>query len=154
MKEVFDEFSKRILTKEDLIFYLDEIGVIEKLIFQKTEISLSEKAKEKVSNDFLNFVQELERKNLISKDPERNRAFFEEFKKYLLEIPQVKIEVAFKPKREFLKKIINFFEREFQRKIILDLTINPEIIGGIVFEWKGKIFDFSLAKRIEKIISK
>ena len=150
--EIFEEFSKKILTKQDLAFCLDEIGTVEKFVFQKIELPLSEKVKGKISEDFLIFIQELERKNLISKNPERNKKFFENLKKHLLKIPQLKIEIAFEPKRNFLKKVLGFFEKNFQQKVILDVRVNPEIVGGIVFEFGGKIFDFSLSKKIEKMI--
>jgi len=154
MEEILKEVSKKILTKEDLSFFLDQIDTAKKFIFQKIEVPLSEKIKGKVSNDFLGFIQELERKNLISKNPEKNREFFESLKENLLKIPQIKIEIAFEPRREFLKEISDFFEKNFHQKLILDVTINPEIVGGIVFEFGGKIFDFSLAKEIEKKILK
>jgi F0F1-type ATP synthase delta subunit len=146
------ELEKEILTKEDLIFYLEELKILENLCFKEPGVSLKEKAKGKVSEKVLNLVENLEKKGELLKNPEKNKEFFEEMRKQLSLLPQIKIKIAFEPKREFLKKLSLFFEEKLHKKIILDVTVDPEIIGGVIFEWGGKIFDFSLAKKIKKFI--
>lgn len=47
-----DQLTKDISTKEDLVFFLEEISLIEKLIFKKINLNLSEKVKPIVSENF------------------------------------------------------------------------------------------------------
>jgi len=167
--EIFRDFAKKIVTKEDLIFFLEEINLVQRLIFKNTNIPLSEKVKENRDEDFgkedeekkvpsFNFafaqlIEELEKKKIISKNPEENRIFFENFKKYLQNLPQIKIEMAFRPKKEFVNKISLWLEKEIKQRAVLDLIFNPEIVGGAIIEYQGRQINFSLAKKIDELIS-
>lgn len=154
MENFFKEFAKNIVTKEDLIFFTEEINSAKNYLFKDQNLSLSEKLRGKVSKTFENFIKNLEKEKIISMDPEKNRIFFENLKKYLLKIPQIKIEIAFEPTEEFILKISSWLEKNFGEKIILDLISNPEIVGGAIIEYKGKYLNFSLAKEIDELISK
>ena len=46
---MFEEFAKKIKTKEELISYLEEISQAQQSAFEKKEDLLSEKVKENVS---------------------------------------------------------------------------------------------------------
>jgi F0F1-type ATP synthase delta subunit len=152
--EIFEDFAKKIITKEDLIFFLDQINLTEQLLFKDKNIPLTEKLKGRVSEDFKEFIEKLEKENVITRDVEKNRNFFEDLKNYLLKIPQIKIEIAFKPSRIFVEKISLWLEKNFREKIIVDLYFNPEIVGGAVIEYKGKYLNYSLTKKIDELISK
>jgi F0F1-type ATP synthase delta subunit len=152
--EIFEDFAKKIITKEDLIFFLDQINLAEQFLFKERNIPLTEKLKGKVSEDFKNLIEKLENENVITGDVERSRKFFEDLKNYLLKIPQIKIEIAFKPSRRFIEKISLWLEKNFGEKIIVDLYFNPEIVGGAIIEYKGKYLNYSLEKKIDELISK
>jgi F0F1-type ATP synthase delta subunit len=152
--EIFEDFAKKVITKEDLIFFLDQINLAEQFLFKERNIPLTEKLRGKVSEDFKGFIEKLERENVITRDVEKNRIFFENLKNYLLKIPQIKIEIAFKPSRIFVEKISLWLEKNFGEKIIVDLYFNPEIVGGAIVEYKGKYLNYSLEKKIDELISK
>jgi F0F1-type ATP synthase delta subunit len=146
-----NKFKEEILTQEDLIFLLEEISVVEKLIFKKINISLSEKAKENISEKFIEKLKELEKEKIISINPENNRIFFEKLKKYLQELNQIKIIIGFQPQKKFIDKVSSWLEKELKQKLILNLILNPEIVAGAIIEYQGKQIDFSLIKEIEKL---
>ena len=149
---IFDNFSKKIITKEDLIFYLEEINLVKRLIFKNINIPLSEKAKGKISEHFRKEIEKLEKNKIISKKPEKNQILFENFEKYLQNLPQIKIKIAFHAKEKFVNEISFWLEKEIKQKVILDLIFNPKIVGGAIIEYKGKQFNFSLAKKIDKLV--
>ena len=151
MEKVFEESAKQIKTKEDLISLLNQINSIQGLIFKDLNSLLSEKAKEKISQDFKKKLEKLEKENIISKNPEKNQIFFENFKKYLENIPQVKITTSFQPQKESINKISSWLKKEIKENVILDLIFNPEITGGIIIEYQGRQIDLSLAKKIEEL---
>lgn len=73
--------------------------------------------------------------------------------KKLQSLPEIKLEIAFSPEDDFLNKISQWLEKELGQKIILDITCNPKIVAGAIIEYRGFFRDFSLAKKIDKLIS-
>jgi len=147
-REVFEEINKEIITREDLIFFLEEINILEGLIFKNTGVPLSERAKEKISEEFRNFLQKFEKKKMIPQSPNQQFSFFEELKKHLQRMSQIRLEIAFQPSKEFLLKIKGRLKEITGQEIILDFVLNPEITGGMIIEYQGRRLDFSLAKEI------
>jgi len=153
MEELFEEFAKKIKTKEELIFYLEELSQAQEVAFRQGEALLSEKLKGKISEGLKNFFEKMEEKGMLSKNPEQQSSFLEKIKKYLLSLPEVKLEIAFSPSSDFLKKINLWFKEELGQKVILDLTVNPKIVGGAIIEYQGNWQDYSLAKKIDRLIN-
>lgn len=142
MENEFSILFQNVLTKEDLISLLAEIDLAESLIFEEKETPLSEKIKGKVSSDFQFFVEKLEREGKNIKEA------LENLKKYFLSLPEVKLTLAFEPKREFIEKVSQIFKE----RVILNFKVDPEIVGGAILEAFGKFFDFSLREKLKKIL--
>jgi len=161
--EIFRELTKKIFTKEDLILLIEKINLVQGLIFKNINVPLSERAKKDIEKnykdskfspfDFVHIIEELEKKEIVSKNPEKNRIFFENFKKYLQSIPQIKITIAFQPKKESINKISLWLEKEIKQKVILDLEVNPEIVGGAIIEYQGRQINLSLVREIDELFS-
>ncbi|MCX6759693.1 MAG: F0F1 ATP synthase subunit delta [Candidatus Nealsonbacteria bacterium] len=153
MKKIFEDFAKKIKTKEELIFYLEEIAQIRQIIFKDKDIPLSKKVERKVDGEFRKFLEISEKEEVISKNPGQQSSFFQELEKYLQSLPEIKLEIAFSPDDNSLDRISQWFEKELGQKIILDLIINPRVVGGAIIDYRGNWRDFSLAKKIDQLIS-
>ena len=152
MEQIFEDLVKKIITKEDLLFFIEEINLLERVIFKNVETPLSEKVKGKVREEFRDYLQKLEKGGIIS-GSSNQQFFFDELKKYLQRIPQVKLEIAFEPSKIFLLRIKKWFKEENHKEVILDVTINPKVVGGAIIEHRGRYRDFALAKKIDESIS-
>ena len=150
---MFEDLAKKIKTKEELIFYLEELSRAQQAVFKQGGVLLSEKLKGKISEELKNFFERMEKKGMLSKNPEQQYSFLEKIKKYLLSLSEVKLEIAFSPSNDFLKEISLWFEKELGQKVILDLTVNPKIVGGAIIEYQGNWRDYSLAREIDKLIN-
>jgi len=153
MEEIFEILAQKIITKEDLIFFLEEISLLEGMVFKDTETPLLERAKGKIREEFRNELQELEKNGIILTSANQQFSFFDELKKYLAKIPHLKLEIAFSPSQSFLLRIKKWFKEKNHQEVILDVTINPNVVGGAIIEYQGYFRDFSLAKEINKLIS-
>lgn len=154
MKESFlKDLSSRILTKEELIVLFEEICLVQNCIFKDTNIPLSEKLKGKTRKEFTDFLKKIEKENSDFLNPNQQCAFFEDLKKNLKKIPQLKLEVAFEPSVEFLLKIKQWFYEKNRKEIILDFLVNPGIVGGAIIEYQGKYCNFSVGKEIDELHS-
>lgn len=152
MEKILEDLIQKIRTKEELIFFLEEMDRVRELIFKDKELSLSQKVEGKVSEEFKELIERLEKEGAISKSREQQSAFFEELEKNLKSLPEIKLEIAFLPSENFLERISQWLEKELGQKVILNLTTNPKVVGGAIIEYRGRWRDFSLAKAIDKLI--
>ncbi len=153
MEKVLKDFAKKIKTKEELTFYLEEIAQAQQIVFKNKRGPLSKKVEGKVNGKLKNFLEKLEEEEVISKSPGQQSSFLEKLKKYLQSLPEIKLEIAFLPSNEFLTRVNQWFEEELSQKIILDLITNSQIVGGAVIEYQGNWRNFSLVKELDKLIS-
>ena len=153
MEEIFEDLIKKIITKEELILFLEEINRTKQYVFKNVDTPLSERVKGKTREGFRNYLKKLEKSGSISGPPNQQFSFFEEIEKCLREVPQIKLEIAFAPSEDFLLKIKKWFREENRQEVILDLTVNHRITGGAIIEYQGQYRNFSLAKRIDELVS-
>jgi len=153
MEKHFKDFAEKIRTKEELIFFLEEIARVRQIIFRDKEVSLSKKIEGKVNGELKKFLESLEKEGVISGSRERQSAFLEKLEKELQSLPEIRLEIAFSPDDDSLERISQWLEKELGQKIILDLTINPKVVGGAIIEYQGNWREFSLAKEIDQLIS-
>ncbi len=153
MEKILEDLTEKIKTKEELILFLEELSQAQQAAFKQGGVLLSEKLKGKISEELKNFLERTEKNGMLSKNPEQQYSFLEKIKKYLLSLPEVKLEIAFSPSDDFLKKIGLWFKEALGQKIILDLTVNPKIVGGAIIEYQGNWRNYSLAREIDKSIN-
>ncbi len=152
---MIEKLIENVFTKEDLLSLFSQISQLQELAF-KGEGLLSKKAsslKEDLKSLY-HLILEAEEKMVVFDDPKSQFDFLESLKKELSQVPILKIQLAFSPSLETVEKISRFLKKEVGRKIILDILVNPEIVGGAILEYQGKYLNFSLAKEIEKLFQK
>ncbi len=89
----------------------------------------------------------------ITKKRLKGKKIPSDLEKKLRALPKLRLEIAFSPPESFIKRVSQWLEKELGQKIILDVVVNPKIIGGAVIEFQGKWRDFSLAKEIHHLLS-
>lgn len=153
MERILEEITEKINTKEDLILFLEEINILENLIFKDLEIPLSERAEKKIEESFRILLKKWEKEKIIPYSPAETFSFLEKLKKELQKLPQIKLEIAFQPSEDFISKIKKWFEDTLGKRVVLNFIINQELVAGVIIEYQGKREDFSLAKKITSFIS-
>lgn len=120
----------------------------ERIKIEKEKWELKEKLKENKEN--LEKIKSLKGERNI-----RELLFFLEFlRDNLTSFNKVNLQIAFDPSEKIISKISQWFEENLKEKVILNFEINPRIIGGVIVEYKGKIFDFSLKSQLKKELKK
>ena len=76
---------------------------------------------------------------------------FEEELNELKGIINVEIITKEKLSREKYKEIINYLEKNYQKKVIAHETLRDDIIGGIIIKVNGTIIDNSLLNKLKAI---
>lgn len=87
-------------------------------------------------------------------DPQNTQHFLEEVERELQALPMVTLRLAFEPQYDLVKNISSWFDTELQRHVLIDIVIDPAVIGGLVLEWNGIHRDYTLKKLIQEKLQK
>lgn len=68
----------------------------------------------------------------------------------LNKIPIVTIIVAFNPSQGAVEKISDFICQSFSKRIVIDIKVDSEIIGGVKIIYEGNIKDFSIKRLLDR----
>src|SRR4030042_3095589 len=126
----FELFLRDILTLEDLVYLIDEIRTIYSLLYKTEGRFLSQKIKGRVSVNLYEIILSLEQKKAIPFQVADIEKFLNSLKTYLENIPKVTLTLAFKPHKDFIRYLYTFFQAAISEKIILEIVVRQEIIGG------------------------
>ncbi len=152
MKSLKEKVQNYIYTKEDLNLFMRDAEKISDLAFENPKLSLGEKiekAKEKISNKFYDFFLELFQDK--HSDKEKILKELADIKEELLKLPVLKIQLAFLPAQTFIEELSDWLKRNLKKKVLLDIKVNPTIVGGVILEYRGRYLDLSLKREIEKL---
>lgn len=138
-----NKLTENVITKQDLVYLLDDINQAQELIYQEGE-NLEQKVSEQLK-------EILGQQDLSSR--EQRKKFLSQLKERLQELPQVRITIAFVPSDSFLKEISQWLENEIGDKVIIDLTVNHKIVGGAIIEYQGRYLNLALNKKIKQATS-
>jgi len=149
MRKFFIKLEEKIKTKSDLLFYLKEIDLATEAVLSDVNKPFAEKIEGKITSELKEILLQFNEEEK-KQDVEQQTFFLELLKKHIFFLPQIRMEVAFRPDKEAVERIGEWLKEELKQKTVIDLRVNCQIVGGAVFEYKGKWTDFSLAKEINK----
>ncbi len=78
--------------------------------------------------------------------------YVENLLKGLKIIPTVQIRLAILPTKDILEKISDWLIENLGGKCVIDVTVDPTILGGVILESGGLFRDYSLAKRVDGVL--
>lgn len=150
----FVPFANHINTSEELFRLLDQLSTTERFLFKNKEGAISQKARDFLPADLAAIFKEIEEKGLEPAGDEKQQQFIKELVKFLKELPLVKMTLAFESTYNFVSQVNNVISNEAGGKIILDLVVNQYIIGGAIFEYEGKIKEYTLQEKLNDSIER
>jgi hypothetical protein len=149
----FEKFTDQIKTKEQLFSLLDEIEEAKRRAYKyKQTTTLSAKLGQAVPETFRRNIAELENQGILTKSATSQNAFLVALKKSLSGKGLLRLTLAFTPRAEFIDKLSEWTEKTTGQKVILDIFVQEEVIGGALFEYEGEYRDYSLAKKLDKVL--
>src|SRR3972149_9757105 len=131
----------------------DLINLIE--IMLEDNYKAPSKAKEQVNNSaFMKNLSEAINAEFQRIGISQNRQEREKFLNALLlkakSLNSLKISIAISPNEQLINSICKWAESNLSGKIVFDITVTPEILGGaIVINKNGEYADYSLLKGID-----
>ncbi|MCR4325176.1 MAG: F0F1 ATP synthase subunit delta [Candidatus Curtissbacteria bacterium] len=105
-----------------------------------------------VKLDSMNTKQEVEDFMRVLSDQGTSRSKtserLSELKKYLAGRTIVSLTLGFEPDEKFMSEVKKWLDREMGENILIDLSVNRKIIGGVQIIANDHFRDFSLSSRL------
>jgi hypothetical protein len=139
---MYSEILSRIKTEKELREIEEEIEVLMESLYKTGGDTL-----DKVLNTKIKGWLAEEIKKAFEKGGNKE-SYLENLKKELEEMDSVRITLGFEPSLEVLENIHTWLSNNLKKNIVMDLTFNPSIIGGVIIAYEGKYRDFSLRKEL------
>ncbi len=150
MRDYFIEVEKRIRTKSELVFYLEEIDRATEAVSKEADKSLVEKA-EAGRFGYLRDIMTRLGSETGYQSIDRQILFLQLLRKHITLLPQVRMEVSFHPDEIMIDRMDGWLKRELGRKTVIDLMVNPAVVGGAMIEYEGVRTDLSIGSKIREM---
>lgn len=72
-------------------------------------------------------------------------------KKELLDLPIAEIIIAFVPNNRDTMEIVRAVRGDINQNAVVDIQVNPHLIGGAIVSFEGKYHDGSLITKLENV---
>ncbi len=109
-----------------------------------------ELASQKMQTEIINFIRILVSKHHLGILPEIT-IFFKKMSLDYVGILPAKVVLAFAASEEQLLRIQTVLEKKFKRKVKLEVSIDPELVGGAVMCVGDKVIDGSIKGKLKKL---
>jgi F0F1-type ATP synthase delta subunit len=166
VKRLVNELISRISKRSDLNQIVFDIEYLKDRISYKSVASETPDAKHLkslatkevnriTSKDLKSFLQSmLEENNLWLFDPAHLSAFAKEFIAESKSIDFVEITCAIELKPEDIYAISENISKNIGKRVIVDIKINKDIIGGAIIKKDHYIIDYSIATKLNNLSSR
>lgn len=153
IKEIVEKIVSSVRTKEERDVTLTGLRIVESSIFQKSAEHLSrELVKAGVPTDIGRRLLDAAEGEPLKNHVPRGE-FFKALKKTLEELLVLRLEISFEPREKIMDKLKSWAEREIEKGIIFDLTLDRSISGGAKLSFQGRYREYTFENLISSALS-
>lgn len=146
---IYFDLITSLKTTKEVSHFASEIDTLLQTLF-KSEKSSLEKALNQISTESAGKItQVFSKNNLDINDKDAVTGFFETLKKLMKKFKVIKLILAFDPSSKTILSIHEFIRDTLGIGFIMDIEVDPEILGGAVVIFNGQYNDFTLKKTVE-----
>jgi len=150
--KVADKIKALVRTEEERLSFEEDINTVAGRLYERKEFKI-ENLRGEVSESFYGLLEELLRAGLFPKQVNDRDKFLRAVKNFLESFETIRLTLAFSPSKDFLSKLSHYFASSGEKPVVLDILVNAEIGGGIVFENKGNYRDYSISEQLNSLLS-
>jgi F0F1-type ATP synthase delta subunit len=133
-----EEFKNCLDVLKDALFEKDL--VFEKTLENKVQLPYSGIIKARMSEHNVTFAEKAKLKELITK-----------LIKELSKLRTIGLTIAFEPQESSLSKIYAWSNNNLDDNSVLDIKVDPNVIGGAILNIRGHYVDNSLKRKLKQI---
>lgn len=149
-----NDIFQSLLTREELGDFIRSLEEIDKAFFTvHTNIdSALETQLDYIKRDSI--ISYFTKNNADIHNPQLFHQFVQRIVSEASHLPIMTITLSFAPTRSEVEEIVKWLYSNTSTKFILDVQVNPEIVGGCVLGYNGQYKDLSVKKIVEEYFSK
>lgn len=152
-QSAFIPFSNLIVDTNDLVRTINELTTVSRSFFKNREGTISEKSRDFLASDLVNVFAQIEKTGSVPVDDAKQQEFVTDLIAYLRDLPIVKLTIAFGPTTTYLTRVNQQISQIIGRKTVLDVLVNKKIMGGVIFEYKGRVKQDTLDDKLTKTVT-
>ncbi len=139
-----------MITKQQADVYINTLELLESNLYSR-KVNIKNLAKKHLSSEqFEQADRWLEANKASWNNPEKVQKMIAELKKQVLGHKVLNLEIAFEPSSKFLDQVSNWLFENLEQKVLIDLSIESTLIGGIKVGFNGRFKDLSVRKVMEE----
>ena len=142
---MFDNLISKIRTVEEKEKLVEEIKLLNESIYIDKGFGFNSVLKNKIRSWVSDFFFEEFAKENIDKE-----VYLKELLRIINSLKEVGLRLAFEPSSNAVDRFLGYLRNATGENIILNLSIDPQIIGGVQIIFNGEFRDFSFKKIFEK----
>jgi len=137
-------------TQEERKRLYSEISLVQDALFRQQDFKkiLDTKVSPQLGNYISGFLQD---RPLNAHAIEKIADRLAEIKKKLDGLKIVSLTLAIEPKKSTIDKIIFFVREHIEKDIIIEINVEPNIIGGAIIVFNGLYRDYSLKTKLDEV---
>lgn len=138
---------------EDRSFMLGKLAILEQGAFS-TKQSFEEQVHEQFSLPVAEaLLHAMTEANIASSSAPAVQKFIKAQIETVKSLPVVRLRVAFNPSNDMVKNISKWLDLFSSDKMLVEVIVDPAVIGGVAIELDGTYSDYSLKKLLQEKLS-
>jgi len=146
------DLSDFIKTKAQALDFSIRLSLISQKFFE-TDFNLQKELLEQLGMHKADKFITLLRENKVNETAiESLKIFFNLLQMKITSLPVITMKLAIEPKEKTLQTLSQWFLLNVNKQVLFDITVDPEIIGGVDIYFDSKFLDFSVRTTFDKIL--
>jgi F0F1-type ATP synthase delta subunit len=133
-----------VLTKEDLMTFLEEVQILKDSLFQSGpqafELALADKVRSKIGPAITADLKDF---------PGDKQEYLQEIGEYMEGLPQIELTIGYEPTPEAVTRMVQYLRTLAGKPVTVSLLVSPAIMGGATIVSDGNFRDYSLGMRLQ-----
>lgn len=140
-------------TTEDIVSLNEEIDLLLQSLYHveiyQFEEVLTKFVRIRVAAELRKLLQ-----NIKETEKDKIKALLSNMYRAICSLPILRLTLAFEPSEYIINNFSHWARLNLEPGILLDLSLDRSLCGGAVIAYQGKLYDFSLRKKLKEIFEK
>ena len=149
----YQDLIELIRTTDDLVKFDEEMDLLLQSIYYVDKDMLKDALEKTVRIRVATVMRKLIQRDTLSKREEINALFLSVYKT-ICSLPMLQLTLAFEPSEAVIANVSRWARQNFANGILLDLSLDRNILGGAIVMYHGRFYDLTLRKNLQGIFDK